>query len=247
MAPASTREEVVDKAFFDRWMPASGILFVVLVIVGFLVIGTFPAVDDPAEEFAAFYVDDRGRIIAGALILAAALYFFIWFAAALAARIRDLGEPRPAAAVVAGGIGFVALALAATGMLAALAHTTAEEVIDPALIKGLDALVSGVDILSVVPLAALVFAFGVAALRTGMVPSWFGLTSLAVSLIVLLSATTWARDGFWGPYGGYFMIALIVFLAWVVVASALLIARPPAASDQPITSVPQASPPPPPR
>jgi hypothetical protein len=48
-----------------------------------------------------------------------------------------------------------------------------------------------------------------------------------ILFVVLLGATTWERDGFWGPFGGYFLIASIVFLAWVLVASGLLASRPP--------------------
>jgi hypothetical protein len=44
----------------------------------------------------------------------------------------------------------------------------------------------------------------------------------------------------WVLLGGYSIIAMIVFLAWIVIASALLMARPSAASEQPLTPVPQA-------
>jgi hypothetical protein len=216
----------MDKAFFDRWMPASGILFVVLLVVGLLVVGDFPTLDDPAEEFAAFYIDDRGRVIAGALIFAFALYVFVWFAAALAARVRDAGETRLAATILGGGLAFVAISLVATGILVATAHTAAEEA-DPTVIKSLDAVASGVDILSILPFAALVFAFGVAVLRTGLLAPWFGFASLVASLVFVLGATTWARDGFWAPYGGFFVIGFIVLLAWILVASGLLVSRPP--------------------
>jgi hypothetical protein len=229
----------VDKAFWDRWSPANGIVFVVLLIVGFIVVGEFPAADDPAEEFTAFFVDDRGRVLAGAIIWALSLPFFLLFAGALAARVRDAGERRLSATVLGAAAAFAAMALVAIAMLPAIAHTVAGE-LDATVVKGLSALGAGFDVMSVVPFAVLVFAFGIAVARAGVLASWFGYASIVAAPIILLAATTWARDGFWSPYGGYYIIAIIVFFAWIVVASVLLIMRPPAASEQPLTSVPQA-------
>lgn len=227
----------MDKAWWDRWSPASGIIFVVLFVVGFVVIGDYPTVADPAEDYATFYTDERGRILAGAIIAAFALYAFILFVAALAGRVRALGEPRLTAMIVVGGTAFAALILAVVGFYAAIAHSVAEEV-DPDVVKALDTFASGLDVVSGLPLAAVALAVGVAVLRTGFLPAWVGYASMLGAFIFVLSATTWAREGFWSPLGGFSWVAYAVFVLWVLAVSALLLLRPPA--DQPLTSVPQA-------
>lgn len=221
----------MDKAWFDRWMPATGILFVILVVIGSIVAGDFPGPGDPAEEFATHYADERGRLLAAAVIIAFAYYAFIWFVAAVAGRVRDTGESRLAAAVLGGGIAVASMVLVIIGIYAALAHTVAEEV-DPEVLKSVDVLTFGIGAVSLVPAAALVFAFGVASLRSGVVAPWFGMASLPAALVIILGATTWAREGFWSLDGAYSWIANIVLLVWIVVASVLLVARTPAAGAE---------------
>jgi hypothetical protein len=52
------------------------------------------------------------------------------------------------------------------------------------------------------------------------------LASSGAALAILASGTTGARDGFWAPDGVYnAYITPIVFVVWLVVASALLLRR----------------------
>lgn len=227
----------MDKAWWDRWSPASGIIVVVLLIVGFVVLGDFPTAADTPDDFATFYQEERGRVLAGTVTLGLAFYAFFFWVAAVAGRVRSVGEPRLTAAIVAGGTAFAAMILAVLGMHAAIAHMVAEEV-NPEVVKGLDTLITGVDVMSGLPLAAFAFAFGVAVLRSRFLDGWIGYASLLGALIFVLSATTWARDGFWSPYGAFTWAVVAVFALWVLAVSALLISRPPA--DQPLTSMPQA-------
>jgi hypothetical protein len=82
------------------------------------------------------------------------------------------------------------------------------------------------------PLAALVFATGIGALRSRLLPEWFGWASAVGALAILVSGTTFAQDGFWAPDGAYnAYITPIIFIVWVVVLSVLLLLRPGAVSE----------------
>jgi hypothetical protein len=65
-----------------------------------------------------------------------------------------------------------------------------------------------------------------AALRTKLLPSWFCLLGIPAAIAFALGGTTWKATGFWSPRGAYAMIIEFLFLAWLLGASALLLARP---------------------
>jgi hypothetical protein len=75
------------------------------------------------------------------------------------------------------------------------------------------------------PVAVFVGATAVASLRSLVFPQWHAWAGGIASLAFLLGGTTWARDGFWAPDGGYGTITFIVFLVWLVVTSVLLVLR----------------------
>ena len=44
-------------------------------------------------------------------------------------------------------------------------------------------------------------------------------------MIALLGGTTWARDGFWAPYGTYSPVSALVVFLWIAVISGFLVMR----------------------
>ena len=85
---------------WERWARASGIGFVVFVILAFVVGGETPSVGDPVEEVASYYDGDRGQVLASSALFAVALAFWIWFAGTLANNLRERGEGRVAATII---------------------------------------------------------------------------------------------------------------------------------------------------
>lgn len=73
--------------------------------------------------------------------------------------------------------------------------------------------------------AGLFFAVAGATLRTGFLPRWWRWLSAIAGLWLLVSATAWAREGFWSPTGGVSWLGYIAFLLWFLVTSILLVRR----------------------
>jgi hypothetical protein len=102
----------------------------------------------------------------------------------------------------------------------------------PDLDAGVASLVFDVNRLEFTYLAplhsALVGATGLAALRTRVLPIWYGWASLVVALIALLRVASVARDGFFEPGTGLALISFLIFVAWTLTTSGLLVRRWPA-------------------
>ena len=76
---------------WERLARATGIVFVVLAVIGFLVIGDQPKVGDSSGDIASFYTDHRSRILSAMVIFGFALLFLIWFVGAVANTLREAG------------------------------------------------------------------------------------------------------------------------------------------------------------
>ena len=64
---------------------------------------------------------------------------------------------------------------------------------------------------------------------------------VAAVVLVLLGGTTWARDGFWAPDGGYALVSGLILYLWVAVVSGFLVMRGPSTARAPgRTAVPTA-------
>ena len=69
----------------SRWLPLSGVVFVVLMLVVIVGLsGETPGTDDSAAEIASFYDKESGRQGAAAFLLAATVPFLLLFTASLA-------------------------------------------------------------------------------------------------------------------------------------------------------------------
>ena len=88
---------------WERWARGAGVVFVVLAAAGFIVAGESPKVSDSAEDVVQYLDSNRSQVFVGAVLFAISLVFFLWFAAAVANHLREAGEGRVAATVLATG------------------------------------------------------------------------------------------------------------------------------------------------
>jgi hypothetical protein len=223
---------------WERWARAGGIGFVLFAIAAFVVGGEPPTVSDSAEEVVSYYDGDRGQVLASSLLFVVGLILLLWFAGAIANALRERGEGRVAATLIAAVTAFVSLQIVLTGIGAALAHSVAAEA-DPEVVRALFSLSWVIDMLAALPSALFALTAAIGLRRVQMIPSWLSWAGVALAVLFVLRSTTWARDGFWSPTGGYLLILIPLALLWILITSIVLVrAASPASSAQPTPSSP---------
>ena len=212
---------------WERIGAASGIVAVVLLILSAVLPGTPPALDDPASDLRSFYVDNKGGIQAAAYLTGLGAFFLIWFATSIrAALVRAEGEEaRMSSLVVGATVLTAALALANAAINAALAVRVAAEG-DQAVLRSLYDIQAYLITLTAFPIALLVAAVSTVALHTGFLPRRLVWGGYALAAAWLLSGIAlFKEDGFFSPVGAFPVIVFVLWLAWLLVLSFVLIRR----------------------
>ncbi len=162
----------------DWLVPLTGVVFLVLVIVGFVVGGEPPSADDPVQEIVDFYVDDKDSIIAGAFLITLGTVFFVFFANYLRTLFR---ETSMSATILVGASIFAVGAAIDTTILVALAE--AADDIEPASVQTLQALWDNDFVPLALGITVFLVSVGLSILRTNVLPRWLGWVVLAFALV----------------------------------------------------------------
>ena len=217
---------------WERWARAAGAGFVLLAVAAFIVGGDPPRVGDSTDDLISYYDGERGKVLVSSLLFAFALALFLWFAAAVANLLRESGEGRVAATVIAGATAFATLQLVLTGIGASLAYSIAGGG-DPGVVKALFDLQWVLDMFAALPVALFVLSSSVGFMRTRAVPSWLSWAGVVLAALFVLRTTNWARDGFWSPTGEYLFILIPAAMLFVLVTSIMLVRAAPSSSGVP--------------
>ena len=214
----------------DRWeklAAATGIVFVVLVVVGSFIAGQPPKAGDPIKKITAFAVDNRSALLLGDYLSAVGVVFALWFFGSLRSYLRSAegGTGRLSAVAFGGGLlaGGIALAANAVGNALVVRVTNSS---DPGVVGAFFDLSGALFGIIWFPVAAAAEATGIVAVRTGAFPRWFGWASIGLALPLLIAGIGSSTSA--GPLaqGGIVQtIALMLFALWVLAASILLIQR----------------------
>jgi hypothetical protein len=166
------------------WIAAlSGVGFVVLGILSFIVGGEPKSADHPAREVVAFYVDNKDSVQIGAFLGVPATALLVFFGGYLRRLLRAAaGEGEMLSLISFVGTVIVAVGLAIdTTILIALSESADD--IDPTAVQALQALWDN----DFVPLALGVLLFlwstGLSVIRTGVLPKWLGWVMIALGVI----------------------------------------------------------------
>lgn len=159
---------------WNKLIPLSGCLAVILVVVGLLVTGDTPGTGASTAEVKSFYVSHDGRMLASGVLLTLGGLFFLVFFAAFRNYLRQYeGEGAGISTYsYAGGI----LVVAGLAVFAAISFALGDvpDKADPAALQTLN--VMGQNFFP--PFAIGVLAFlgssAVAVFRTGALPRWIG-------------------------------------------------------------------------
>jgi hypothetical protein len=197
---------------FPRFAPLTGIVFVVLLILAFVVVeGETPDIDDSAQKITSFYHDDQGKHIAAVVLVALSTIFLTVFAVSLREFLRLPGESDfwPTVALV-GGVVAVAGFLVAAGIHLALIDG-GDKNISPDAMVALNALDADDFFGFATPLGIMLFGAGGATLRAGAaLPKWMGWAAI-VLFVVFFTPAGFAAFGLTG--------------IWIIIASILMYQR----------------------
>jgi hypothetical protein len=172
-------------------------------------------------------VDNSSSFQASVYLTGIAAFFFLWFLGTLGSALgrAEAGVARVSRIVYPAGAVTLALALVNAAVTDVLATRAAADA-DQAVIRALYDLQAFVISFVAFPIAALVAATSIVSHRTGLLPplvTWLGF--LLVPAWLLSGVAVLAETGAFSPTGGYGLIVLLVWLAWVLALSASLLRR----------------------
>jgi hypothetical protein len=208
-----------------RWTGLAGIATVVSAIAAFAIFGALspPNETDSASDIAKFFADNRTilalLVYLIALSFAFNLIFFIGLRDVLRRRAPDTDLLATVAA--AGGMLFIAIAYVGFGVLLQLVYREGAGNQDTQ--KTLFDIYTLNITMASVPTAVAAIAFSIALLQSRAMPAWLAWYGFAVAAAHLIGMGALARDGFFAPgvIGGY--IAPLMFYAWVLALSVMLL------------------------
>jgi hypothetical protein len=206
-----------------RWAPLTGVVFVILLVISFILSGSTPDPDDSAQKVTSFYNKHDTKEIVSAILGAYAALFFVFFVGVWRAALRRT-EPEPGTlSTIAFGGGIL---IAVGGLtFSALTFTLGDlaDKLDPTAMQALNALSGDFFFPLAVGIGTFLIASGIATLRGGPLPKWLGWVGI---LIGVLAVT---------PIGFF---AFFASLVWVLVVSIVLTIRPAPAAGQPSIAAP---------
>ena len=188
----------------DLLLALTGVVFIVLLIVSFIVGGEPPDVDDGATKIVEHYTDDKDSIMAGAFISAVAAVPLIFFANYL----RVVFHGTRAAATILVGAAIVAVAAGIDSTLSFAMAETADD-ISPESVQTLQALWDNDFLPFMIGLTVFLASVGVSIVRTAVLPNWLGWIAIVFAVVSVAGPI-----GFFAfPASGLLVLVLSVWLA----------------------------------
>jgi hypothetical protein len=200
----------------QRWAPLAGPVFVVLIVIAFFVGGSSPDSDASNAKILRYLGDShQGANFAAFLLLLVAVLFLVLFFAVLRTRLLEAEGAPGHLSTLAFGAGVASTVLLVTAISTFIspifaAHDAPRHLLDPGIYRVTQDMGYLIWVLSVVVGALTVWATSAVALRTGLLPRWFGWAGVVVGVICLAAIL---------------FIPIFLFWLWILVAGILLAMR----------------------
>jgi len=181
-SPRPEEEEGMTRS--REWLvPLTGLGFVVLGILSFVVIGEPKSADQPLQEIVDFYVDNKTAVEVGAAMSTLAGVLLVFFGAYLRRVLRAAAPDDEILSLAAfSGVLVVAIFSALDSMILFAAAEAAEDV-DPVALQAMQAIWDNDFFVAVLGVELFLWATGIAALRTGALPKWLGWVMVVLAVI----------------------------------------------------------------
>jgi hypothetical protein len=214
-------------AFWELLWRTSGIQFVALCIIAYLIYGYQPQVGAPSDTLVAFYQGHHMRILIAAAVFGLAVLYLMWFAAAIRVTLADAGKDGWGAAATASSAAVGALFLLLAAVNAGLAYSI-DGPGNQTLLSGLNSLAWSGFVMTSFVRAMLIMSAAFGFWRAGLISNALFAVGVAAVVLAVLGGTTWASDGIWAPDGAYSrFVSPIIGLLWAIVVSWVLLKRSP--------------------
>jgi len=199
------------------WTSLSGLVFVVLAVIGSLLLFDGPSGSSPAK-MAAYYgkASNRNHINIGWILTGLALFSLIWFVAAVRERVREseLAAPEQgtllSTILLVGGTVYIAVAMAGIAVADGI-RTMSDDTYHHAVYSGVIHAAGDASYILVVTagagMAAFIFAASLAIRRSEILPNWLGVFGYVAAVAALFSVV---------------FFTMLVWLLWIAVASVTL-------------------------
>ncbi len=203
-------DERINRMDWRRWLPASGIVFVALIIIGVVIVsGSTPDEGASAEKISSFYNDNDVRQYIAAFLLAASAPFLVFFAATLAENYWRRGTSRVWEFVLLAGAGVSAAAITATAFIHFAVTAAANENVAGDAIRALNALDATSWVLFNSAFGVLMLGAAGVLLTKSAAQRWMGWVALVIGIAMFI------------PFADFF--ALLLMGLWLIAESVLLL------------------------
>ena len=167
-----------------EWLvPLTGVAFIVVGIISFIVGGEPKSADEPVKEIVAFYVDNKGSVQAGAFIGVGASVLLIFFGAYLRRVLRAGAEPGEMLSLVS----FIGLVVVSVGFAIdttiLIALSEAADDVDPVAVQSLQALWDNDFVPIMLGVLTFLWATGLSVIRSGVLPKWLGWVMVVLGIL----------------------------------------------------------------
>ena len=199
------------------WSSLSGLVFVVLAVVGSALLFDGPSDSSPAK-MTSWYTSssNRAHVNIGWILTGLGLFALIWFVAALRERVRESEQASPeqgtflSTLVLVGGTVYIAVAMAGVAVADGI-KTMSDDTYNHTVYSGVIHAASDASYLLVVTggaaMAALIFATSIAVRRYAILPRWVGWFGFVAGVAAIASLI---------------FFTMLFWLLWVAVTSVAL-------------------------
>jgi hypothetical protein len=195
----------------QRWhslAPLTGVAFVVLAVLAFVISGETPDSNDSPQKVLSFYQDNDTEQIWASAVLAWSTVFLLFFVGILRSLLHaaEGGIARLSAVAFGGGIVLAIGILSFAGFTFGLADA-ADDGLTPQAAQALNVLNTDFFFPVAAGLGTLMIATGIVSIRSRALPAWLGWAALVIGIVAVT------------PLGFF---AFLVFGIWTLVTSVIL-------------------------
>jgi len=212
---------------YARYGAATGILFVVLVVITFATLPKPPSSDAPPAEVLTYFINHDSALHVAQLLFAGTAFLFIWFIGTLRAALgaSEGGQQRLSGTAYGAGLVAAAVQIVSFSLLATATFHAADNGAD--ITRALNDGAALAPAVAAPAVTLFLVANSLVILRHGYLPSWLGWLGIVAALFNALTiGAVFSDHGAFAPDGALgFFVGFLLFLAWILAASITLVRR----------------------